>query len=73
MYLVKRGCADGLVEIEDHVSLGKAYQVERDSARTWLAYNPRARVTFELEMVRDVETDSWLPLDVLAEVPRAAG
>lgn len=62
--LVKRSTEDGLVEIRDHVPLGKIYRVVIETRRTVTLYNSVRRVRHKKEIIDEV-SGRWLPVECL--------
>jgi hypothetical protein len=62
--LVRRGCADGLFEINADVTLGKTYQVDADSIRSARFFNKPTGIFFDAEIITTIDHE-WLPLGIL--------
>jgi hypothetical protein len=62
--LVKRATADGLVEFEDDIPLGRVYLVEVDSHQVLMLLNDE---TGDCHMKEVIYTDEgvWLPVECL--------
>lgn len=68
--LVKRMSEDGLVEARDGVPLGKRYLVDLDSRRRVRMFNVVRRAFHDKEIVNEVGSNAWLPLELLAVATR---
>jgi hypothetical protein len=65
--LVKRRTGDGLMEIADHVLLGKVYRVVLASRRLRTGINVDHRRLWTREMIEDADhPGEWLPTELLA-------
>ena len=64
--LIRRGCADGLVEIRDDVPLGKEYRIDTESIRELRCYNTVQHVYFRAMAVRTEGPAKWMFTDLLA-------
>jgi len=65
--LIKRKTDDGLMELEDHVPLGRIYRVDTHSRRVWnCVHIPSGRV-HEKEMIQlyPHQPCGWLPVELL--------
>ena len=65
--LIKRVTDDGMIEVEDHVELGRKYIVNLDSRRTESGFNTiqEKHWTREVIDVIDVDGDYWWPTELL--------
>ena len=66
--LIKRTTDDGLVEIKDHIALGKVYQVEENTIRMAVGLNTEHNKPW-LRLIVDVIDDEknlmWFPTELL--------
>jgi len=67
--LVKRSTDDGLMEFHDDIPLGKLYQVVLESRMNKSGYNVIKKQKWTREMIQDVETEGWLPIECLQIEP----
>ena len=65
--LAKRTTEDGLVEIEDHIPLGKTYKVDINSKRMAEGVNIVHNIKWEREVINVVDPtgDWWMPTELL--------
>jgi len=68
--LKARATADGLVEFQDSVPLGKTYEVDTDSIKEVQLYNVIKGVEHTKMVIKEHPSGCWLPLEVL-ELPSA--
>ncbi len=62
--LCKRITSDGLVEVEDHVQIGKVYRVNLATRRMANGRNFIEHVTWRREIINDVN-GTWFPTELL--------
>lgn len=62
--LVKHATADGLIEMEDSVPLGKEYVVDLDTRAPKAMFHLVQQIHHEREMVAAVD-GGWLPTELL--------
>jgi hypothetical protein len=62
--LKKRVTSDGLVEMHDHVPIGKEYKIDADSRGNRTGYNYIKRKSWDRELVWDIN-GGWLPTELL--------
>jgi hypothetical protein len=62
--LVKHITADGLMEMHDHIPLGKEYEVDLDSIENASGYNVDKQVQWQRLMISTTDLE-WLPLELL--------
>jgi hypothetical protein len=65
MQLVKRKTNDGLMEVHDHISLGKIYIIDLDSMRTDILFNTVQKQKHKKVMVTEVISGGSMPLELL--------
>lgn len=64
--LVKRRSANGLIEVKDHVTIGKTYVVDLRTLRTaTLCHLPTGEV-YEAQVIWECESGRWLAMELLA-------
>lgn len=63
--LVKRKTEDDLVEVFEHVPLGKVYRVLLESRLEYEVYNVPTKRVVKREMILDVDVHEWLPTELL--------
>ena len=61
--LIKRKTDDGLMEIEDHIPLGKIYEVDLSSRQPVKGKNIEKSVFWEREMI--LSDGEWFPTELL--------
>jgi hypothetical protein len=61
--VIKRKTNDGLIELEDHVLLGKIYEVDLSSRRILKGKNIEKSVFWSREMI--LAEGSWFPIELL--------
>jgi hypothetical protein len=66
MKLVKRKTDDGLIEIYDHVKLGKIYKVDLDTLQKQRLYNKDYQKEHDKLMIH-VTDGGWFPYELLGE------
>ncbi len=64
--LIKRISANGLMEVNETVPLGKLYNVIAESRRTIQCYHQLKRKHWEGEFVQDADTGEWLLVELLS-------
>jgi hypothetical protein len=62
--LLKHQTTDGLCEIQDHIPLGKKYQVDLDRIEQLDLYHTEKKASHTKEVIYTDE-DSWLPTEIL--------
>ena len=62
--LVQKKTGDGLVEMENHVKLGKIYTVDLDTRGYYTGYHLDKKVFWKREIIFD-EFEKWLPTEIL--------
>ena len=63
--LIKRISDDGLIDVQDHVPLGKEYFIDSDTIRTYTLMNARLNKIHKKQLGVDIIEDDLFPIELL--------
>lgn len=63
--LNRRDSDNGLIEVEDHVPIGKVYEIDVDTIRKVQAFNIEHQIDHSMIVVTEAKTQLWLPVALL--------
>ncbi len=63
--LIKHKSSDGLVEVWEHIPLGKTYRFDLDSITKETLYNTEFKKKHVKEIIRCLDNNEWFPTELL--------